>query len=358
MLKINNQNAYNGVSHLGLGFMRMGPDDSLNSKLIKQYIEAGGNYFETCRFYLDRKCEGIATNLLKPYNRKDYNLCGKLAINGYLPRTTAAKNFQEQLIIHNTDYFDFYLIQAVNRSNIQTILDYKVIDYLNWKKQQGYIRNLGFSFHDNPILFEKMLSLYSWDCVQIQLNFLDYFNGVAKELYEIAERHNVPVSVMCATKGTLLGEDFPNIENVDKHQLRRKALMFLKQLDNCKLILRDVQNQEWMDENLEIFDESFQEKVDLLELENIAKEYRKHQLIQCTGCGYCLDKCPNHIDIREIFQEYNKAMTTEDKDYYLTFAHKINSYMSCTRCGSCLSSCPQQLNIPELFSTVNFNFRY
>ena len=35
MLKINNQNAYNGVSHLGLGFMRMGPDDSLNSKLIK-----------------------------------------------------------------------------------------------------------------------------------------------------------------------------------------------------------------------------------------------------------------------------------------------------------------------------------
>ena len=51
-------------------------------------------------------------------------------------------------------------------------------------------------------------------------------------------------------------------------------------------------------------------------------------------------------------------MTTEDKDYYLTFAHKKNSYMSCTRCGSCLSSCPQQLNIPELFSTVNFNFRY
>ena len=84
MLKINNQNAYNGVSHLGLGFMRMGPDDSLNSKLIKQYIEAGGNYFETCRFYLDRKCEGIATNLLKPYNRKEQEQIIKTSLkNGY-----------------------------------------------------------------------------------------------------------------------------------------------------------------------------------------------------------------------------------------------------------------------------------
>lgn len=358
MLIKNDNGVYKGVSRLGLGFMRMGPNDSLNSRLIKQYIESGGNYFETSRFYLNKKCETIATNLLKPYNRKDYHLCGKLAINGYIPESSAAKNFQEQLIVHNTDYFDFYLIQAINRWNIETILNYKIIDYLDWKKQQGYIRNLGFSFHDNPELFEKVLSLYPWDCAQIQLNFLDYFNGVAKTLYKIAEKNNIPLSVMCATKGDLLGKNFPNIQGVNKDFISKKALIFLKQLDNCKLILRDVQNQEYMNENLDIFNETNQSQVDFSELENIAKKYRENQLIPCTGCGYCLNKCPNNINIQEIFQEYNKAMTTEDKDYYLTFVHRKNSYMACKKCNTCVTFCPQKLDIPNLLSSVTFNFRY
>ena len=46
-------------------------------------------------------------------------------------------------------------------------------------KKQGKIKNIGFSFHDTPEFLDQVLTEHpEVDFVQLQLNYLDWNNGV------------------------------------------------------------------------------------------------------------------------------------------------------------------------------------
>lgn len=71
-------------------------------------------------------------------------------------------------------------------------------------KQEGKIKHLGFSFHDTYQVFTQILNDYTWDFVQIQLNYLDWHNQGAEQLYRELERRNLPVMVMEPVRGGYL----------------------------------------------------------------------------------------------------------------------------------------------------------
>ena len=68
----------NNKPRIGLGFMRYDLNKNY-SNLIAYAIEHGINYFETCYFYLNHQCEDFVNNLLKPYPRSSYEICGKFS---------------------------------------------------------------------------------------------------------------------------------------------------------------------------------------------------------------------------------------------------------------------------------------
>lgn len=369
------KNIFDGVSKIGIGFMRLPPDWESTSvpytEILDYAINSGVNLFECAYFYNDGNCDDIVHKLLTPYSRDSYKLVNKMPLNGYLDNGYIPQRiFQTQLLRHNTTYFDFYLIQAINRWNIDTVKQTKLIEYLDFKKKCGHIKHLGFSFHDNEDTLLRALDLYDWEFVMIQLNWLDYFNGVAKGLVHILQSRGIPFNAMCVTKGGLL---------YDKKRLPSKVIRdtqydmvdidisFVDALGTTvqmhdlgdPLVLKHAIKKLILDKTH--YGPFGIESLDTLK--TMADDYRKHTLIPCTGCGYCEVGCPKNIKISQLFNDYNNIMSKDTIDYeqFDSFAQKgvkTGYYHRCIGCGNCSKKCPQGIDIGKELRSTLFNYRY
>lgn len=362
----------NRVSKLGLGIMRYNPLDSQHRQnIIDVAIANGVNYFESCYFYLNGKCEEILAKALSKYPRESYFLCDKMPIHGTLESDiTPEEIFNEQLKNNNTDYFDYYLIQAVDKRAIQIIKDKKVIEFLNEKRKQGIIRNLGFSFHDIPEVLEEFIGLNNWDVVQLQLNYYDWYLSTGKDNYNICKKHNLPIIAMGGLKGGTLTNGLPReamwaLRNANYNiSVADYGYKFLTTLGNVKVVLNGAFALNETMSNIKFFSNAENFGLNLRELSAIKKAieiYRDKNFISCTGCGYCLSECPMNIDIKTIFELYNKILKDKDDkeslDKYVTIWKSKTSSFSCIRCGKCERKCPQHLPIRNILSDRIFQMR-
>lgn len=81
--------------------------------------------------------------------------------------------------------------------------------------------------------------------------------------------------------------------------------------------------------------------------------------IDCTGCYQCIP-CPHNVAIGYIFAYvYNNYLLHKNKerawaDYTVSMSpvQRGDPASSCVGCGECLAKCPQQLDIPDLLAKV------
>lgn len=334
---------YNDLNKMGIGLMRFDPQDSNNiNNFIHQAISIGSNYFEGCSFYNQNHCEELLSQALKPFNRSSYYLADKLDYYTWKTSNLSVKDFVfKQLKIFNTNYFDFYLIQAVDRKyfinrNDDLIL---IIQQLSELVNEGIIKYLGFSFHDTIFYLKQIINLYNWDFVQISLNFHTWYNGIGKELYTFLKEHNIPIFVMNGQSGGLLSQ-YSNLCN-----------RFLNTLSQVRLVLNGTTNIQEFQDNFNIINSN--KKVLQNEI-SFMKQVSNNLLskIPCVGCGYCNDKCSQEINIKQTFLLYNN-----DRNKLKELLKEKNSALNCIGCQQCEQYCPQHLPISQLMSCKIFNER-
>lgn len=86
--------------------------------------------------------------------------------------------------------------------------------------------------------------------------------------------------------------------------------------------------------------------------------------IDCTGCYQCIP-CPENVAVGYIFAYvYNNYILHKNKeramlDYTVSMSpiQRGDPASSCTGCGECLSKCPQHLDIPRLLARVEETMR-
>ena len=92
-----------------------------------------------------------------------------------------------------------------------------------------------------------------------------------------------------------------------------------------------------------------------------AAKYRELMPVDCTGCGYCMP-CPADVMIPEIFEIYSKMhlFGTEAEARFM-YAGRLSGQFTatgprfasqCTQCGRCVERCPQHIAIPETLEKV------
>ncbi|MGN0521900.1 MAG: aldo/keto reductase [Eubacterium sp.] len=355
------------ISLLGLGTMRLPCKTAIKREanplisyekaqiLVDMAYENGVNYFDTAYMYHAGKSEKFIGTALKKYPRESYKLADKLPIWLCPKKSDMQKVFDKQLERTGHDYFDFYLLHSLNKENFDKCEQFGAYDFVQQKKAEGKIKNIGFSFHGTIDDLKRIVAAHEWDFAQIQMNYLDWKNQNAQEQYEILTDAGIPIIVMEPVRGGKLADVSPEIEKMFKSAQPNKsiaswAIRFVASHPNVLTILSGMNSVEQMRDNLDSLTDfkPFSER-EFKICENAAAMMNKSEVIPCTGCDYCAD-CPKGVKISSIFSVYNKAVTKE-----ISYEEAKNQYNkidvrvdSCVECGKCASHCPQDIKIFSL----------
>ncbi len=360
---------------LGFGFMRLPMygnevDYEEVNKMVDYYMEQGFNYFDTAHGYLNGESEvAVRECVAKRYPRERFVLTDKLT-KPYFNSQKEIKPFMEkQLKTCGVDYFDYYLMHAQDRNTYQHFKDTNAYEECLKLKDEGKIKHLGISFHDNAEMLEQILSEHpEVEIVQIQFNYVDYESASvqSKKVYEVCRKHNKPVLVMEPVKGgglVNLPEEAKKIldELGNKNSYASYAVRFAASFDGIFKVLSGMSNFEQLKDNVDYMKDY--KELDEKEMEAVLKVgelLRNMGGIPCTACRYCTEGCPMKISIPDLFSCYNAKIQFKDWNagyYYNVHTQDGHGKASqCIKCGLCESICPQHLEIRDLLEKVAESF--
>ena len=350
------------VSLLGFGCMRFPTtaegkiDRKLATEMLDKAIANGVNYIDTAYPYHGGESETFVGEALKKYPRDSFYLATKLPCWFINTIEDVDKYFNEQLQKLQVEYFDFYLMHAMNRGSWKKMVELGTVKRLEELKAEGKIRFLGFSFHDDYDAFEEIINYRDWDFCQIQLNYMDIDEQAGMKGYKLAEEKGIPLTIMEPIKGGSLAAFSDDITKVFQTvrpgaSAASFALRYVATLPNILTVLSGMSTMEQVEDNLKTF-------IDFIPMEE--KEYQAIDQVKeimnsriqngCTGCRYCMP-CPFGVDIPGNFSVWNR--------YHMYQNYNVVSWQwegmgrdgkqakNCKECGKCEKACPQHLAIRE-----------
>lgn len=127
-------------------------------KEVLRAIELGVNYFDTAYLYVGNEaCLGEI--LSRNHLRKKVHIATKLPQYKIASAEAIESCFQEELRRLQTDYIDYYLMHMLTDiASWERLEKLGIRDWIARKKQEGAIRQIGFSFHGNTEMFLKILN--------------------------------------------------------------------------------------------------------------------------------------------------------------------------------------------------------
>lgn len=117
--------------------------------MVDAFLDAGFNYFDTARGYLDGKSErAIKTCLSSRHPRERYILTDKLTGNYFKKQEDIRPLFESQLAACGVGYFDFFLMHAQDAESFKHFKACRAYEAAFALKAEGKVRHVGMSFHD------------------------------------------------------------------------------------------------------------------------------------------------------------------------------------------------------------------
>lgn len=372
------------IKKLGFGLMRLptlAANDDGNvdveqvKKMVDLFLAKGFTYFDTAWMYNHFASEKVAkVALVDRYPRDSFTLATKLHNGFFNSFEERDQIFYAQLENTGAGYFDYYLLHGIESGSYAHYLKFDCFNWLRDKKKQGLVKHIGFSYHDNAQLLDKILTENpDMEFVQLQINYLDWESHwiQSRACYEVACKHHVPVIVMEPVKGGTLASLPEEAEKLlksrePKMSIPSWAIRFAASLPNVMMVLSGMSSLEQMEDNL-----SYMEDFRPLTEEEKSLVFRAGELVNaqiaipCTGCAYCTAGCPRKIAIPQYFSLYNEDMReAESKGWTINFTHyemlthEFGAASTCIECGQCQTVCPQHLPIIENLKAVSRRYEH
>jgi len=363
------------ASVLGFGCMRLptvdgnpnGPNinEAEAVRMIRHALDRGVNYFDTAYIYHEGNSETVLGKALRGH-RDRVKIATKSAVWLIEKEADFDRMLNEQLRKLQTDYIDFYLLHALDKSRWSEIVPkYKLLEKAGAAIRDGRIRHLGFSFHDNYESFADIINGYDgWEFCQIQYNYMDTENQAGTRGLRLAAAKGLAVVIMEPLLGGRLARPPSSIGQViERASVKRTpadwGLQWLWDQPEVSVVLSGMSNMEQVENNLasasRARSHSFQE-ADLKLIAELQQKYRERAAIPCTKCNYCMP-CPNGVDIPADFEFYNEAFLHENipdaRFRYQIFVPEAARASACVACHECEDKCPQKIPISEWMPKVH-----
>ena len=371
------------MSKLGMGLMRlplMDENDQTSidyeevNKMVDAYMDAGFDYFDTAFVYHEgvgeaafRKC------VVERYPRESFKIATKLPLFVITEESQLEPIFAQQLENCGVEYFDYYMLHNVSGFTENAWKNVDLYSFIQKKKEEGYIKHIGISTHGNAEFLEEILFDHpELEFVLLQINYLDWEDeGIeSRKCLEVARKYNKQVMIMEPYKGGFLADVPEEAEKIMKEYNPNRsvvswAMRFVANLEDVEVVLTGASNLEQLESNIQEFNDADPLNDEEMEIiSQVSEIINSNITVDCTKCRYCVDTCPEDIDIAKIFDLYNKHKLLE-MDEWTPFGNAYLNYSKldgvgiasdCIECENCIEECPQQINIPEVLKDVAKTF--
>lgn len=368
------------ASPLGFGMMRLPmkgggqtealtPADQVDVEasinMLRYAIDHGVNYVDTAFNYVGGMSEKITGMALQDGYREKVILATKSPTFMYREKGDFESLLAKQLERLKTDYIDMYMLHSVNGNAWKKCKRIEAVESIVKAKEEGLVKYIGFSFHDDYDLFEEILNSADWDFVQIQLNYYDADYQAGLKGMKLAAERGIAVIVMEPLRGGFLVNLPESVQAVfNKSESGRSAVEWsfdwLWNMPEVSCVLSGMGTMEQLTQNIASAEKA---EVGMMSEEDLAIVAEAKQaldnisVIPCTGCNYCVEYCPNKIAIPYNINAYNLKFLADDetaKAYYATEPTKFGRDASaCDSCASCESICPQHIEISSWLPKID-----
>lgn len=357
---------------LGFGFMRLPMisgdevDIEQTKEMVDYFFKKGYTYCDTAFTYLNGNSEkAIGEAVVARYPRESFTIATKTPMFKPITKEEMYERLHTQLARFGTDYIDYYLLHNIGAQRVQYFEESGAWDFIKEIKEKGYVKHIGFSFHDSAEVLDDILTRHpEAEFVQLQINYVDWLsdNVQSKKNYEVCCKHGKPVVVMEPIKGgalvSLPDEAVEVLKAANPNMsLAEWALRYVESLDNVAVVLSGMSTIDQMKENADnMVDQRPLTDAEMAAIDKVREILNKIPTVPCTKCGYCMEVCPVGIQIPSMLSSYNG---------YQLFGYGggINDYRNhaikngvrpsaCVECHSCEGNCPQQIKITDYLKKV------
>lgn len=351
------------ISALGFGAMRFPEYEKDGEWYIKEEeaiqmvhraFDLGVNYIDTAYGYCHEKSEVVVGKALKGYRDKVY-LSTKLPVWKVNETADYRRLLEEQLRKLDTDFIDFYHFHALSRERWENIvLKYNLLDEAVKAKQEGLIKHISFSFHDEPQFLKELIDVGIFETLLCQYNLLDRSN---EEAIAYAHQKGLGTVIMGPVGGGRLAapsEFFTSALGGKSNSTPEVAMRFVLGNPNVSCSLSGMSSMEMVEENTKVASNGEPlSREEWRKIDKMLEETKRLADLYCTGCDYCLP-CPKGIKIPHVFKlmNYHKVygLTEYSKKEFRKLGEGSDSGASpdaCVNCGICETKCPQKIQIRE-----------
>ena len=363
----------NVKKNFGFGLMRLPMngeevDFAAVNEMVDAFMAAGFNYFDTAHGYLNGRSEvALRECVVRRYPRESFVVADKLSAPHFSREEEIRPLVELELSTCGVDYFDFFLMHAQDKENYEKYTRTRAYEIAFELKEEGKVRHVGISFHDEPALLDRILTDHpALEFVQIQLNYVDYNDSSvrSRECLEVCRKHGKPAIVMEPVKGGTL-VSLP--EEADK--ILREcgdgtnasyAIRFAAGCEGVFMVLSGMGSLEMVEDNVGYMrDFTPLCERELAAIDRVTEILRARGGIPCTDCRYCMERCPRDIPIPAILaclNSYRNFHYWNTKYYYGIATEGHGRAGDCIDCGMCERACPQHISIRELLREAKESF--